>query len=595
MANKRVKLKDGSDILYPQTYITNILTTSGIQWTDYAKPSDLTGAATNSGSVRYIDRSMISAQRGNHFEIFPASAITFEYSIDSGTTWIDYGNPAAAAALFNSSNPSGIRLAPMLTNNADITIGHRSRVTLDASVAGHYSSIESFYIWMNTSGSTVYVLIEYATKASPDTFMIIGSYRLNGWSGPNVISGFPQIIFGNNTDTQYRKLRFTFFATAVNTTYGSASIMNLCAYGPMVWSAGSAKLSSLITNDRPCTWTDDGIVYFPNRVRCADPVNPVDVATKKYVDNLIADSGGQITVITSQSIRPYTMSDGIYKWAYSGVKAINYAGSSGSSSLSVSATGTLTLIVSFDGVQKNWWLFSDYNMDQPNILTGRSSSSDGWYTRIIFPEKKRLSAYLATDSRATTTTAGLMSSTDKSKLDGIAANANNYALPIATASTLGGIKVGYSPGSATNAAVQLDSNNKAYVYFPYASSSSSGLMTIATYNDLQQSLYFYSYSLATNGYLNIARNTSSFTPRFQFRWGEFTCSGGGAVSVNFSSSFSSICLYVHATFIGGSTETSSAVHGFKLKTKSSSNFTATVSYNGGFAANVKYVYFAIGY
>ena len=33
-------------------------------------------------------------------------------------------------------------------------------------------------------------------------------------------------------------------------------------------------------------------------------------------------------------------------------------------------------------------------------------------------------------------------STDKTKLDGIAANANNYSLPIASASALGGFKVG---------------------------------------------------------------------------------------------------------------------------------------------------------
>src|SRR5574344_163385 len=35
-----------------------------------------------------------------------------------------------------------------------------------------------------------------------------------------------------------------------------------------------------------------------------------------------------------------------------------------------------------------------------------------------------------------------MSSSDKSKLDNIATNANNYSLPTATATTLGGVKVG---------------------------------------------------------------------------------------------------------------------------------------------------------
>ena len=43
---------------------------------------------------------------------------------------------------------------------------------------------------------------------------------------------------------------------------------------------------------------------------------------------------------------------------------------------------------------------------------------------------------------ATTTDNGFMSSTDKSKLDGIADNANNYDLPIAKSDTLGGVKIG---------------------------------------------------------------------------------------------------------------------------------------------------------
>lgn len=45
-------------------------------------------------------------------------------------------------------------------------------------------------------------------------------------------------------------------------------------------------------------------------------------------------------------------------------------------------------------------------------------------------------------SEATTTTPGLMSATDKVKLNGIAENANNYKLPVATSGVLGGVKSG---------------------------------------------------------------------------------------------------------------------------------------------------------
>lgn len=41
---------------------------------------------------------------------------------------------------------------------------------------------------------------------------------------------------------------------------------------------------------------------------------------------------------------------------------------------------------------------------------------------------------------ATTAKAGFMTAEDKTKLNGIAANANNYTLPAATTNTLGGVK-----------------------------------------------------------------------------------------------------------------------------------------------------------
>lgn len=47
-----------------------------------------------------------------------------------------------------------------------------------------------------------------------------------------------------------------------------------------------------------------------------------------------------------------------------------------------------------------------------------------------------------TYSEATTLSSGLMSSADKTKLNGIAANANYYTLPTASTDTKGGIKVG---------------------------------------------------------------------------------------------------------------------------------------------------------
>lgn len=76
-----------------------------------------------------------------------------------------------------------------------------------------------------------------------------------------------------------------------------------------------------------------------------------------------------------------------------------------------------------------------------------------------------------TYSVATTSANGLMSSADKTKLDGIANNANNYSLPLSTASVRGGIKIGYAE-NGKNYPVEL-SNEQAYVNVPWTDTTYS--------------------------------------------------------------------------------------------------------------------------
>ena len=70
-----------------------------------------------------------------------------------------------------------------------------------------------------------------------------------------------------------------------------------------------------------------------------------------------------------------------------------------------------------------------------------------------------LSATDTTYSEATTSSAGLMSASDKSKLDGVDAGANAYTLPTASASTLGGVKVGNGLAIDANGVLSLDITN----------------------------------------------------------------------------------------------------------------------------------------
>lgn len=73
---------------------------------------------------------------------------------------------------------------------------------------------------------------------------------------------------------------------------------------------------------------------------------------------------------------------------------------------------------------------------------------------------------------ATTSENGFMSAEDKAKLDGIAANANNYSLPKASASTLGGIKVGTNLSIDSNGVLSATDTT-----YATATTTTDGLMS----------------------------------------------------------------------------------------------------------------------
>ena len=89
---------------------------------------------------------------------------------------------------------------------------------------------------------------------------------------------------------------------------------------------------------------------------------------------------------------------------------------------------------------------------------------------------------------ATTSADGSMSAADKTKLDGIATNANNYVLPKATASALGGVEL-FSATVQTVAAnavtttaartygVQLNAADQMVVNVPWVDTNSGGTVT----------------------------------------------------------------------------------------------------------------------
>lgn len=77
-----------------------------------------------------------------------------------------------------------------------------------------------------------------------------------------------------------------------------------------------------------------------------------------------------------------------------------------------------------------------------------------------------------TYSVATTSASGLMSAAMVTKLNGIAAGANNYSLPIASSSNLGGVKGGYTT-QGKNYAVSINSAGEMYVNVPWTDNNTT--------------------------------------------------------------------------------------------------------------------------
>jgi hypothetical protein len=91
-------------------------------------------------------------------------------------------------------------------------------------------------------------------------------------------------------------------------------------------------------------------------------------------------------------------------------------------------------------------------------------------------------------TEATTSAAGSMSSADKTKLDGIATSANNYVLPKATATALGGVEVfdatvqtvaanAVSTTAARTYGVQLNAADQMVVNVPWVDTTNAGTVT----------------------------------------------------------------------------------------------------------------------
>lgn len=197
------------------------------------------------------------------------------------------------------------------------------------------------------------------------------------------------------------------------------------------------------------------------------------------------DSTGLAHVFTKIKILLNTKADNDHTHQYAGSASV---GGAANSALKLENARTING-VSFDGTKN---ISIDTGVTSVNDSTGAviikdyvtSLSVNG--KTITYNKKDGTSGTITTQdttySAATTSTAGLMSASDKTKLNGIAEGANKYTLPAATASTLGGVKIGSNiSNSSGTISLTKDNVTNALGYTPptdsTATTSADGLMS----------------------------------------------------------------------------------------------------------------------
>lgn len=225
MANKWVKLKSKSDVLYPKTQSTLL------EW----------GGPNIERSVSPLDAALSDELSANRFAEMPNENFVFERSSDAGNTWTTYTAHGYNLVTSSTNVDNGNVVGSQSVNN-----WHRFTIDVrPGSSNNFYGEIRKFLFWINTNGATgCKVKIDGSTFANPDTFVKIVEAPISGWSGWNVINVNVTAGLGNNTF--YKKLRFTFSQTGVDTSYASNLIVNkMRVYCANCWSApGSFALQN---------------------------------------------------------------------------------------------------------------------------------------------------------------------------------------------------------------------------------------------------------------------------------------------------------------------------------------------------------------
>lgn len=259
----------------------------------------------NSSTI--TNRTLFTMVRGNRLAFLPADQIIVEQSSDAGVTWTSAGlSDAQKKSLFSGLNNGAVNLPK---KDGKMTTDGMIRITISGmkynvpsgtaetdkynywnstyiKSTERYCTLHTLYFWINASENKIWLKVERATGANPNTWYTIfdtssnaNRVGMSGWSGMDFVT-FSSGVFGGGTNqtSNYWNYRLT-FRTCSNTTTsdatlfddsklgtsyitGTQSINGISGYGDSIWTTPN----NLAGKDHLYTWDVEQNAFFPGSV-----------------------------------------------------------------------------------------------------------------------------------------------------------------------------------------------------------------------------------------------------------------------------------------------------------------------------------------
>jgi hypothetical protein len=378
----------------------------------------------------------------------------FRFPDGTTQTTASVGGAGTVTSVTGAGSVSGLTLTGNVTTSGSLTLGGTLSLT-----SGNVTSALGFtpYNATNPAGYTTNV----GTVTSVSGTGTVSGLSLTGGvttSGALTLGGTLSLTSGNVTDA----LGYTPYNATNPAGYITSSALT-----PYLTSATAATTYQPLDGDLTAIAALAGTVGLIRKTAA----NTYSLDTSTYLTEI---TSGQVT--TALGYTPYN--------------ATNPSGYLSTVSLTANVTGTLPIANGGTGATTAAAALTSlgaYPATNPSGYTSNTGTVTGVTGTAPIASSGGTAPVISIDP-ATTSLPGSMSAADKTKLDGIATNANNYVLPKATATTLGGVEVfdatvqsvaanAVSSTAARTYGVQLNSADQMVVNVPWTDTASGGTVT----------------------------------------------------------------------------------------------------------------------